>query len=148
MRSPAARCYCNSPRAGASLIEWNSRLPTRGATWLNRLSGAELPVRIPDKFAASVNPKTSINWRDTLRFTKPVRGGFQAIARGPAVSIVLRSCRRNFPAAIPALELAAELSELSERARALALASLPRPSSSPSSCAPGRRVSPSWISSP
>jgi|SRR5450830_1304738 len=78
-------------------------------------------------------PYGSRHWHRSAPKYQPHRTRPAALL--PAVvSIDLRSCRRNF---------LRSASELSERARALAPASLPRFSS----CAPGHRVLPSWISS-
>jgi hypothetical protein len=95
----------HSPGQAVSLIAWSGRRPTLGATRRYSAQSAQ-----------------SAEWRRAP-------GAAASLSDAAAVSIVLRSCRRNFPSAIPAFELAAELSELSERARALAPASLPRFSS-------------------
>jgi hypothetical protein len=56
MRSPAARCYCNSPRAGASLIAWNGALRCRvkrSSTGFRRCS----TQAVEQRRASGANPR-------------------------------------------------------------------------------------------
>ena len=93
--------------------------------------GAAVAIFPPGCFANRLERSTTDSRRYSAQSAEWRRapGAAASLSDAAAVSIVLRSCRRNFPSAIPALELAAELSELSERARALAPSSLPRFSS-------------------